>query len=932
MIIKFAYPDYGSTLIRESALILKDRAITAGDVVKRKSSDAGSGMVIKTSMTCFLQPIYNDLPYHGSESWSHLPQNNRILVPGEDLDTLDYEVGDRIIYRDWMGEIADIFQEVSVRLSNGTVVKVQDPALLEVPNYVFKPVNPSNELPIADALSMGRSRRNAITSVKPNEKGNTSPPSYLYPGQTVLTTKANLRLGRWVIGSYTASEPPRGIVVNINVTSVRVDWIATKPSNIGRPDFSKPDEIIDFPDIEEIRLYDRHNLTSATDSTSNSFGSRHGHNFSAGDVVKFRDIAGAAVKYSEHSPARAVQGVFRRIPRMITQGFDMNTFQIIETNTCAFIQWQDGSVTKENSNDVIPYVNVDDHDVWVGEIVSLKNAEEKRDGFIYLKEVGVVQSVDALERIAKVRWFEEPEAVVVDGIESELFPSTLLGPISDRESSVALFDIMAYPALTRRRGDLVVLRPASVALQGRLALERALALHHANLSDTPASADMFPSMAASRPSLASYPLADFPNSFFAPRNEDSQNILSNSEVRWFGEVVDLGLDGLLAVRLGGLDKPEDIRVPVERVTVVLGGEFDSESDDSYDSSDDYSGMSEDESYISDDDSWLYRLQEGFDGFDGSPMAGPFTSHDEFAGRLVREHLETEGDQQTDLEVEYEGGERLDSGLEEDWMTDDTEDSEDEDEKSNNKKTNTKSKADKDVEMQDAPLESESSSSSAEQNGNISHPRPIVHTSKPGNPSALSDPPKQSTPNRSSIPNDKPLQFEILESSEHRNHHFTSSAPTLSAQFLRRVRKEHSMLENCLPEGIWIRTWEERLDLLRVLILGPRGTPYELAPFLFDFKLPFDFPTSPPQVYFHSWTNNIGRINPNLYEDGKVCLSILGTWDSSSTIEGWSPSKSSMLQVLVSILGLVLVEEPYYSESISFLAAYENTYCFFIFCK
>lgn len=55
-----------------------------------------------------------------------------------------------------------------------------------------------------------------------------------------------------------------------------------------------------------------------------------------------------------------------------------------------------------------------------------------------------------------------------------------------------------------------------------------------------------------------------------------------------------------------------------------------------------------------------------------------------------------------------------------------------------------------------------------------------------------------------------------------------------------------------------------------------------------------------------------RINPNLYNSGKVCLSLLGTW-SGSREENWRPGKSNMLQVLLSIQGLILNAEPYYNE-------------------
>jgi ubiquitin-conjugating enzyme E2 O len=82
----------------------------------------------------------------------------------------------------------------------------------------------------------------------------------------------------------------------------------------------------------------------------------------------------------------------------------------------------------------------------------------------------------------------------------------------------------------------------------------------------------------------------------------------------------------------------------------------------------------------------------------------------------------------------------------------------------------------------------------------------------------------------------------------------------------------------------------------------------------DFHLPSNYPSGPPEAFFHSWTNGNGPVNPNLYEDGKICLSLLGTWHADERNESWSPAKSTLLQVLVSIMGLVLVKEPYYNEA------------------
>ena len=80
-------------------------------------------------------------------------------------------------------------------------------------------------------------------------------------------------------------------------------------------------------------------------------------------------------------------------------------------------------------------------------------------------------------------------------------------------------------------------------------------------------------------------------------------------------------------------------------------------------------------------------------------------------------------------------------------------------------------------------------------------------------------------------------------------------------------------------------------------------------FFFDVQLPPTYPNLPPIFHFHSYS---ARLNPNLYVDGKVCVSLLGTWAGKGS-ENWDPKNSNLLQVLVSIQGLILVSEPYYNE-------------------
>lgn len=76
------------------------------------------------------------------------------------------------------------------------------------------------------------------------------------------------------------------------------------------------------------------------------------------------------------------------------------------------------------------------------------------------------------------------------------------------------------------------------------------------------------------------------------------------------------------------------------------------------------------------------------------------------------------------------------------------------------------------------------------------------------------------------------------------------------------------------ETILVRSYEDRSDLLRSLIIGPENTPYEDAPFVIDWMLDSDFPQSPPKAHFLSWTNGNGRVNPCVsFQQAETCVLI-----------------------------------------------------------
>eukprot|EP00588_Corethron_pennatum_P012979 CAMPEP_0194277636 /NCGR_PEP_ID=MMETSP0169-20130528/9911_1 /TAXON_ID=218684 /ORGANISM="Corethron pennatum, Strain L29A3" /LENGTH=450 /DNA_ID=CAMNT_0039021653 /DNA_START=456 /DNA_END=1804 /DNA_ORIENTATION=- len=130
---------------------------------------------------------------------------------------------------------------------------------------------------------------------------------------------------------------------------------------------------------------------------------------------------------------------------------------------------------------------------------------------------------------------------------------------------------------------------------------------------------------------------------------------------------------------------------------------------------------------------------------------------------------------------------------------------------------------------------------------------------------------------------------------------------------KRLFKELISYKQSLPvehgSSIFVRACEQSLNLLRVLIIGPEETPYANGCFFFDVYLPPSYPQECPKVRFLTTGGGKLRFNPNLYNCGKVCLSLLGTWAGP----GWIPNQSTLLQVLLSIQSLIFVPDPYFNE-------------------
>ncbi|EME83255.1 uncharacterized protein MYCFIDRAFT_84921 [Pseudocercospora fijiensis CIRAD86] len=771
-------------LLPVSRVKLVDRSLMIGDIVKRSAQDSQSGVILNTFTRCTLQPMC-DVTYQNSRTLKGLlgrssddPASSQFFIypdgrPRPIVDVPAAELtyaealteDDLVVYQDWIGRVDAITNNIQLKLVDNSVVEINDES---------------------------------------GEHTDGSPGPFCL-GDIAKTKKGLLRTGKWIYGSYNPNTPPVGTVVNIRTIAAEIAWAQRR---IGSLQESEPPVLLESSELEspEFMVYKRSRRPSADASQPRSQTVSNSEiDVRLGLRVRFSDLTGACLKYNSADGTRKLL----RLDRQDHLGYDLNIFDVVSFHTTVAVQWQDLSISTERSIDLIPDVNIDDeHAAWPAEVVhslrlqavpGLENTEQP-------ELIGIVQAVNAEDRMARVRWSpnshvhyaRDPDGE--EGLPPPIVSYAIDPSLLTAEEEVSLYDIEAPAQLNVRRGDICLITSPEY------------------------------SGGSSRP----------------------------SDLTWLGEVVDTLMDGQLVIRLSGAAVSRDVILCREQCVVAIRSDGTDQPDAWHD---DEGGGEEDIEWSEAEEVWSDEEED-----DEVELAA---------------HYEDENGQILDEDdVEDEDWESADEGNDED----------------------------DDVEMQDAPehqtpLTPQSVTPANDEENKTSHPSITSLDGKSDRDGAES----------------APASYLILEGQPPADHHYRNEVAYQSPQHMKRTQKEHRILQSSLPERVYVRSYESRLDLLRVLIIGPTETPYANVPFVMDFYLPPTFPTDPPQAFFHSWPaqasigGTIGRVNPNLYEDGKICLSILGTWEGDKG-ESWSPTKSTLLQVLVSLLGLVLVREPYYNEA------------------
>ncbi|KAK6311489.1 hypothetical protein J4Q44_G00171530 [Coregonus suidteri] len=147
-------------------------------------------------------------------------------------------------------------------------------------------------------------------------------------------------------------------------------------------------------------------------------------------------------------------------------------------------------------------------------------------------------------------------------------------------------------------------------------------------------------------------------------------------------------------------------------------------------------------------------------------------------------------------------------------------------------------------------------------------------------------------------------------------HATSWDPTLSTdwdnektsqQCILRIKRDIMSIYKEPPPGMFVVP--DPHDMTKDSCPHHRTFRHALRGRLLPLSVPLPpgLPHPPSTGQAHHHRQNTVRFNPNFYRNGKICLSILGTW----TGPAWSPAQS-ISSVLISIQSL-MTENPYHNE-------------------
>lgn len=843
-----------------SNVTVVDRGFLHGDYVASAEEPTGQvGVVVDVDMSVDLLAL--DGSVHKDISTKELKR------------VRDFCVGDYVVHGHWLGRIDDVLDNVTVLFDDGSMCRV-----LRAEPHQLKPVSTSNL-----------------------EEDANFP---YHPGQRVKASSSSVfKSSRWLSGLW---KPNRleGTVTKVTAGSIFVYWVASasfgsdssasppeeqSPSNLTLlssfthanwqvgdwgllPSVNQSATIPLHKHVSKLRLYDSQakdadrqqksgsDVEDAQDEVSEKSESV---GITAKALPKQTSVSSTS-KEPAHEPwplhRKKIHKLVIRKDKKVKkkeESFE-RALLIVNSRMLVDVAWQDGTVEcRREATTLIPIETPGDHE-FVPEQYVVEKASDDDDNTTEPKRVGVVKSVNAKERTASVKWLK-PRLTVEEPREF------------DKEEIASVYELEVHPDYDYCYGDIVVrLSPVTTALPASSAgnsLEKE-AEQDSGHKDTECHQEAIVCDKA--------------------ENEVDTNL---SELSWVGNITGLKDGDIEVTWADGMVST----VGPQAIYVV--------------------GRDDDESIAAESESSDAASWETIDDDKGGAPETP--AEDLGRGNFLEENSDAESNGENDsgrngalalplAAVEFVT--RMASGIfSRRQKTEDSSSSSSTGENGHKQAELTNPSHERSSFLDDHSSPNSSATDNCDSEGTVLENSTIL-----GNGAVKrSESEKSEEPVPSESDSCSFRHFDI--SQDPLDHHYYLGADeqkTKERRWFKKVDQDWKILQNNLPDGIFVRVYEDRMDLLRAVIAGAYGTPYQDGLFFFDFHLPPDYPSVPPSAHYHSggW-----RLNPNLYEEGKVCLSLLNTWTGRGN-EVWDPKSSSILQVLVSLQGLVLNSKPYFNEA------------------
>lgn len=297
-----------------------------------------------------------------------------------------FSPGDYVVHGPWLGRVNRVVDVIAILFDDGAKCEIT--------------ADPENLLPFS-----------------PNVLADSQYP--YYPGQRVqIRLPTALKSAKWLYGTWKANRK-EGLLCHVEVGSVYVDWVASVMVGCNLS-FPTPNHLQDPKNLALLSCFPSANWQLGDWCILPAF-------IYEGVKEKFSSIAGQG-------------GITVNKKFGGPQGKDPdceNIFVIVKTKTKVDVMWQDGNLKLGlDAHSLIPVDNVGDHDFWPEQFV-LEKGTYSNVHVSTGQGLGIVKSVDAVERTVKVKWMTHDQNRTVD------------------EETVSAYELIEHPDYAYCLGDVV---------------------------------------------------------------------------------------------------------------------------------------------------------------------------------------------------------------------------------------------------------------------------------------------------------------------------------------------------------------------------------------------------------------------------------------------------------------------------------------------